>query len=248
MIGLILGTGMEAGISAGKWASVATEFGIAVVERVQVEGRDVMLVNRHGDKHSILPHMINYKANIAALRDAGVTRIIATAAVGSIRNDLAPGSLVIAGDFIDWHRGRPITIFDADSASLTHTDFSVPYCPEVSAAIESAMIETGLPVHPRVVYVSADGPRYETPAEIRMFARLGGDVVGMTGAPEAILAKEMGLCYGSIAIVSNFAAGISAEPLTHEEVTRSVAEKSEEVRRLIKATIMRLSDKCETCG
>ena len=237
-IAVIAGTGIETLGHAEEVSEIRTPYGPAYFSEGMFGGRRVVVLRRHGPGLNIPPHLINYRANIWALREAGVKRIIATAAVGSIRKDLCPtGALAVVGDFIDFTKRREFTFMDSPRASVLHLDFSVPYCPEISSAIERAASQLGIPMARRVTYVCVEGPRYETPAEIRMFGQWGGDVVGMTGAPEVILAREMGMCYASLAIITNHAAGVTDRLLSHEDVLASVRERSEDVRRILDCAV-----------
>jgi 5'-methylthioadenosine phosphorylase len=170
-----------------------------------------------------------------ALRETGVQRVLATAAVGSLRPHIGPGTLAVLEDFIDLSKRGPVTAFDRPEAGLAHTDFSQPYCPKMSQALRDSA--QGLGTLPGVTYVGVDGPRYESPAEVRMLAQLGGDVVGMTAVPETILAREMGMCYACLAIVTNYGAGISDVPLEHEDVVRLVTERGNDVHVILQSAI-----------
>ena len=205
-----------------KLVTVETRFGIAEVRQGQVDGRPVLFAARHGTGHTTAPHLINYRAIISALSELGAERIIGTAAAGSLSTDIAPGTAAVLTDFIDFTRRGPITLFDTVDSGVVHTDFSEPYCPEISEALLTASEQNGLEVTTPCTYICTDGPRYETPAEIAMFRSWGADVVGMTNAPEAILSREAGICYGAIAIITNFAAGISPTPLSHAEVVAAM--------------------------
>ena len=183
-------------------------------------------LNRHGPGHRIPPHQVNYRANIWALREIGAERIIATAAVGSLNPSLAPGSIVLPDQFLDFTKSRPGTFFDADSQTVVHTDMTHPFCRQLAARLAAAASEAGLePVSTGGTYVCTEGPRFETPAEIRAYRLLGGDVVGMTVVPEVVLARELGLCYQTLALVTNWAAGLTAEPMTQAEVLGLVKAK-----------------------
>jgi 5'-methylthioadenosine phosphorylase len=245
----ILGTGVVLGGGPGNaWDEVQTPYGPAWLCEHRIGNTDVVLLRRHGPGLNIPPHLINYKANIHALLTMGVKRIIATAATGSLSPDIAPGSLAVAGDFIDWTRNRITTIYDRPMEAVAHTDFTVPYCPEISSALLKAARNAGADVTQNVTYVCTDGPRYETPAEVRMLGMLGGDVVGMTGVPEVTLAREMGICYGTLCIVSNYAAGISAKPLSHSEVLVCVEEKGPVVRSVLEGALSYIgNEECENC-
>ena len=244
-LGFIIGTGMSFLAPGEEWTEIATPYG-ASITTTSAAGQPIAVLRRHGAALNVPPHMINYKANMLALKEMGVERVVATAAVGSMRKDLAPGSLAVIQDFIDFTKHRETTIYDGPMPSVVHTDFSTPYCPEVSAAVEQAAKELGIPLGKRVTYVCVDGPRYETPAEIRMFAQWGGDVVGMTGVPEVVLAKELGMCYSSVAVISNFAAGISERPLSHQEVVEQVSKCRGQMRSLLEGTVV-LIPETRTC-
>lgn len=246
-IGLIAGTGMEVLAPAHQWSEMVTPYGPAYTATTLLGERQVGLIRRHGPGLNVPPHLINYKANIWALREMGIQRVLATAAVGSIRPDLGPGSLAVIHDFIDFTKRRGTTIFDVPGDAVVHTDFSTPYCPEISSAIEKAAHELGIEMSPRVTYLCVDGPRYETPAEIRMYAKLGGEVVGMTGVPEVILARELGMCYGALAIITNSAAGLDGNrPLSHQDVVECMTNRRQEVIDLLGRAV-RLFPDAKTC-
>ncbi len=183
-------------------------------------------LNRHGSGHRIPPHQVNYRANLWALREVGAHRIIATAAVGSLSPSLPPGSLVLPDQFLDFTKSRPTTFFDSDSQTVVHTDMTHPFCRQLATGLAAAATAAGLePVAQEGVYVCTEGPRFETLAEIRAFRLLGGDVVGMTAVPEVVLARELGLCYQTLALVTNFAAGLAETSLSHGEVLDLVKTK-----------------------
>ncbi len=244
-LAIIGGTGLETlpAEYALERFSVQTRFGPAAVARASRAGAEpVIFLSRHGEQHGIAPHAINYRANIAALVELGVTRALATNAVGSLRLDLQPGSLVLLDDFIDFTRGRP-TSFWADTGeadSVVHTDFTEPYCPELRGILQAVASERDLALLPRGTYLCAEGPRFETPAEISLFASWGADVVGMTGLPEAVFAREAGICYAAIAIVTNFGAGLTPTPVAHEQVLVRMAESAAAVRELLIAAAARI--------
>jgi len=216
---------------------VETEYGGFELRRGEISGRTVLFTPRHGIGHTVPPHRINYKRIIAGLAKLGTERIIGTAAVGSLLIDLAPGTAAILTDFIDFSRQGPVTFFDSADDGVVHTDFSEPYCTEINAALLSAADTAQLEVATPCTYIRADGPRYETPAEIAMFRSWGADVVGMTNVPEAVLSRELGICYGAIAIITNFAAGISPKPLSHQEVVEMMASMSGKLSAMLIETI-----------
>lgn len=217
--------------------SVTTRYGSALLKKGTYKEAEVYFLARHGAEHSIPPHKVNYRANIAALVKLDVTRIIATAAVGSLNAELPPGTMVLLEQFLDFTRSRESTFFTGGEAGVVHTDFTEPYCPGLNRALLSAAEKEGLTLKSGAVYVCTEGPRFETPAEIKMYKQLGADVVGMTNVPEVVLAREAGLCYSTVAMCTNFAAGISSEILTHEEVLEVMEENTGKINRLLAAVI-----------
>jgi len=186
--------------------TVETPYGPALVYRV--EGEDLVFLARHGISHDTPPHKVNYRANIKALEMLGVKRVLATNAVGSINPEIPPLGLALLTDFLDFTSGRAHTFFDGGKSGVKHVDVSIPYCPTLNKQLLALAPKHGLDLRPNAIYVCTNGPRLESPAEIRMYAQLGGDVVGMTGVPEATLARELGLCYAAVAFSVNWAAGI----------------------------------------
>ncbi len=216
---------------------VRTPFGPVALLTGRWGERRVAFLPRHGPGHSTPPHRVNYRANIWALAEMGVRRCLASAACGSLREDLPPGSLATCDQFLDFTRGRPSTFFDGGEEGVRHVDMTEPYCPELRAALAAAAEGLGLRLAPRATYVCTEGPRFETPAEIRAFAMLGGDLVGMTGVPEVVLAREVGICYAAVAIATNFAAGLAGQPLSHDEVVAAMGQATADVRRLMLAAL-----------
>ena len=202
---------------------VTTIWGETAVTRGVLGGKTVYFLARHGAGHKIAPHRINYRANIAALAQLGVRFVLATTAVGGLRSNLVPGDLLLLDDLIDFTRDRTgKTFFDGDDGIVVHTDMTRPYSEEVRTIVMGAANRLGISLIPQGTYLCTDGPRYETAAEVRLFASWGADVVGMTGVPEATLAKEVGLYYAGISLVTNPGAGISTTPLTHTEVEEAM--------------------------
>ena len=226
--------------------TVATAYGMVDISLGSFQGVDVVFMQRHGRGHTLPPHKINYRANMWALKELGVTKVLATSAVGSLDESMEPGHLVLLDQFIDFTKTRPFTFYDGEGGQVVHTDFTEPYCGTMRGIIDQAAAELGLPLHSKGCYVCVEGPRYETPAEILAYRRLGGDVVGMTNVPEVVLAREAGLCYAVIAMVTNFAAGISPTSLTHTEVVEVMQANSDRIRRLVMTVLGRL-DPEDTC-
>ncbi len=203
---------------------------------------EVAFLPRHGKDHSVLPHQVNYRANIWGLKELGVKRIIATTAVGSLKPELAPGAMVIVDQFLDFTKQRPLTFFEQGDVQKAHIDVTEPYCPALRGFLGQAASKINLPVQIGGCYVCAEGPRYETAAEIRMFRMLGGTVVGMTGVPEVVLARELGICYANISTITNWAAGITVTPLKHAEVVQIMSLNQEKLRELITTFLLDITD------
>jgi 5'-methylthioadenosine phosphorylase len=245
-LAVIGGTGFYdmAGVSLIGRRAVATEYGEAKVYVYSSGGEEFAFLPRHGEGHAYPPHKVNYRANIKALKSIGVERIIAVCSVGSLREGIMPGDLVLVDQFLDFTKSRPSTFFD-DRA--VHTDMTDPYCSEMRAIMGEVSVD-GLRLHKKGTYVCAEGPRFETAAEIRMYAALGGDVVGMTGVPECVLARELGMCYACVAVATNYAAGISGKPLSHEEVVEEMSRVRMPLQAYVIDCIMKMPVKrCCSC-
>lgn len=185
--------------------------------------REVVFIARHGYGHTIPPHAVNYRANIWALHAQKVERVVSVASVGGIRFDMGPGVIAVPSQVMDYTYARKHTFFDGTDQPVTHADFTHPYCDKLRAALLGAANSAGLPVIDGGVYAATQGPRLESAAEINRLERDGADMVGMTGMPEASLAREIGLRYATVAVVANWAAGRgdSADEV-HLEVIRTV--------------------------
>jgi 5'-methylthioadenosine phosphorylase len=222
-------------------ARVATPWGDALARVGRLRGREVVFLARHGAGHRVPPHKINYRANIAALTQLGVRGVVATTAVGGARLDLAPGDLVLLDDFIDFTLTRTgKTFFDGAGGVVVHTDFTRPYSDELRAALLAAAERLGTTLRPTGTYLCGDGPRYESPAEVRLFAQWGADVLGMTGVPEVTLAREAGLHYAGISLVTNPGAGLSPTPLSHAEVEEAMRAAGPRLRALLTEAVAAL--------
>ncbi|MCR6544208.1 S-methyl-5'-thioadenosine phosphorylase [Dehalobacterium formicoaceticum] len=225
---------------------VENVYGKAKMAKGTYQGKEIIFLARHGATHSLPPHLINYRANIRALKEMGVERVLATAAVGSLNETMAPGSFVLVDQFLDFTKNRISTFFDGGEQGVTHTDMTNPYCPQLIKVLAQEGQNLPITVHQGGTYVTAEGPRFETPAEIRMFKMLGGDVVGMTSVPEVVLAREAGLCYATIGMVTNFAAGISPTELSHQEVLDVMSENSANLSKLLMKTVENMPEE-RTC-
>ncbi|MCS7225355.1 MAG: MTAP family purine nucleoside phosphorylase, partial [Armatimonadetes bacterium] len=204
-----------------------------LIDQFFFNGEKHYLLYRHGRDHHLLPHAINYRANVIAIKKLGVKVVLATAAVGSLRKDLAPGTFLIPDQLIDWTRQRPLTFFDGAGAPVAHLDFSQPFCPRLRERFLSRLFRLGFSPEPSACYACTEGPRYETGAEVKALAALGADIVGMTVATEAVLFREAEVCYAVVAVVANYAAGISPHPLTHHEVETMMQERAKAMADLL---------------
>lgn len=172
-----------------------------------IKQHEVMFIARHGYGHTIPPHEVNYRANLWALRDQGAKRVVSVASVGGIREDLSPGVIVLPDQILDYTYGRAMTYFDVRNHPITHIDFTFPYTQELRQQILEAAHHAGEKCLDGGVYAAVQGPRLETAAEVNRLERDGADMVGMTGMPEAALARELGVSYAAIAVVVNHSAG-----------------------------------------
>ena len=240
-IAIIGGSGLESLTKATQPVRVGTPHGIpSAIQIEEISGKRVAFLARHGSSHKIPPHKVNYRANIFALRELGVRRIFATNAVGGISRRLEPGNLVVPHDFIDFTRLRRVTFYD--EAPVTHIDMSQPYCPEIRNALIEAAESVGQKVINMSVLGCTEGPRYETPAEISMLRSMGCDIVGMTGVPEVILARELEMCYASLCYVSNKAAGLQEHQTVHE-IAEIAEKKKSAIKQVLKEAIVSLPEK-----
>lgn len=203
----------------------------------KLKEREVAFMPRHGQEHSTPPHKINFRANLWGLKELGVKRIIATTAVGSLNPEVGPGEFVLLDQFLDFTKNRPLTFYEGEDDEVVHADLSEPYCPELRDTLLETSEKMELTLHETGTYVCTEGPRYETAAEIEMFRGLGADVVGMTNVPEAVLARELEMCYSTVSIVTNYAAGITDERLTHTEVKKIMDKNIDRVQNLIVSSI-----------
>ena len=200
-------------------------------------GQEVVFLARHGHGHTIPPHMVNYRANLWALKETGVHSVIAIASVGGIRDDMAPGRLAFPNQIIDYTWSRKNTYFETDLTHVVHIDFTEPYCEELRCLLIKAARELELEAIEEGVYGATQGPRLETAAEIDRMERDGCDLVGMTGMPEASLAREAGLCYATCAVIANRAAGRGAGSISMEDIEGNLETGMERVRRLLETAI-----------
>ncbi len=239
MLGLITGSGfynLEALHDPTK-VTVDTPYGGVTLTLAKWNGGPkVLFLPRHGTDHSVPPHLINYRANMWALHHAGASAIVATAVSGAIADNMQPGDFVVVDDFIDFTTGRPATYFHA-VGDLTHTEMGDPYHAEMRATIVAAAESVRVPVIVGGTYCATNGPRFETKAEIAMMRKLGGDLVGMTGCPEVVLANELRLAYASIGVISNKAAGLGDREFTIDEIMQVLGDAKWPLEMLLGAII-----------
>jgi len=212
---------------------VKTEYGVVKAYLCASGGAKFFVIPRHGKDHSVPPHRINFKANVQAMVKLGVENVIATSAVGSISKKVGVGELGLVDQFIDSSK-RHLTYFENRPV---HVDMTYPYDKALQEGLKRAARALKIKIVSDLVYVCVDGPRYETAAEVRMFGLLGGDVVGMTGAPEAILSREAGLKYASVVVATNWGAGIQ-ERVSHDEVVSVMAQVRPQVKSLVERAIV----------
>jgi 5'-methylthioadenosine phosphorylase len=237
VIGIFGGSGFYELLSGAREERVSTPFGepSAAIRVGQIEGRDVAFMPRHGDRHEFPPHRVNFRANVWAMRELGVRRIIGPCACGSLKPELAPGTFVVCDQFVDRTRGRADTFYDGPRT--THVSAADPYCPDLRSVLVAAAGELDIPVANGGTVVVIQGPRFSTRAESRWFAGMDASVVNMTQYPEAWLARELQLCYATIALVTDYDVGLEGmpdiEPVSAEAAFRVFAENLARLRDLL---------------
>jgi 5'-methylthioinosine phosphorylase len=243
MLAVIGGSGLSqlASLEVTQRKAVRTPYGepSGALTFGRIRGRELVFLARHGYGHTVAPHEVNYRANMWAIRQVGVEAVVSVASVGGIRRDIAPGALIVPDQIIDYTWGRRATYFEGAGTSVTHIDFTEPYTPALRARIMSAARDCGEPIVDGGTYAATQGPRLESAAEINRLERDGADIVGMTGMPEAALARELELPYAAIAVSANYAAGrgdsVHAVPM--ERIEAILAEAMGRVRRIIEQLV-----------
>ncbi len=210
-----------------------TAYGTVQTYRFSLGDEEILFLPRHGSGHTTPPHAIKYRAQMAALKKEGVTHIYALATSGSMNPSISEGSIVVIEDFLDCTTSRIKTFFDGSDHKVAHVDMSDPYCSHLRSLFVQNARKLGVDIYTGGVYVCTEGPRFEGKAEIAMLQKLGGTLVGMTGIPEVFLAKELGLCYAAIGLISNMASGIRNENLAHIDHGRRISEAKEAVMKVI---------------
>ncbi len=237
--GLIGGSGLgrTLPIHNAQPVQVTTRFGEVRCFVGTLTGKEVVFLPRHGEGHALPPHRINYRANVLAMKQLGVLAVLATAAVGTLRAEVPPGTLLVPDQLLDWTRQRPLTLFEGEDAPVVHVDVSQPFCPTLRQRLREEAAALGIPLVDAGCYVCGEGPRYETAFEVRLFAQWGGTVAGMTAGTEALLFREAEICYAVLAIVTNWGAGLSPQPLTHAEVEAMMGQKLPDALQLFERVI-----------
>jgi len=243
MLAIIGGTGLTqlSNLAVSRRQVVRTPYGepSGALTFGQIGAREVVFLARHGYGHTIPPHMVNYRANIWALHSQGVEQIVSVASVGGIRAELGPGVIAVPDQIIDYTWGRRSTFHEGEERSVLHIDFTRPYCDRLRNRLMSAAAAAGEAVMDGGVYATTQGPRLETAAEIDRLERDGADMVGMTGMPEAALARELDLCYAAIAVVANHAAGRghSRDGVRMDDINATLQSALTRVRSIIESLV-----------
>jgi 5'-methylthioinosine phosphorylase len=239
MLAIIGGSGLTklANLEVGRRKLARTPYGdpSGAITYGRIGSREVLFLARHGYGHTIAPHEVNYRANLWGLKQAGADLVVSVASVGGIRNDIWPGTILLPHQVIDYTWGRASTFFEGPGAPVNHIDFTEPYSRELRARLLKAAAAAGERVMDGGVYAATQGPRLETAAEINRLERDGADIVGMTGMPEASLAREISLEYAAIAVVANYAAGRgdSERAVPLDRIEAVLDEAMGRVRRII---------------
>ncbi len=240
-VAIIGGTGLTSlkGLEIVKREAVTTPYGepSGPLSYGELCGKEVVFLPRHGDSHTIPPHKINYRANLWALKEAGVDRIFAMAAVGGIAADFPPEKLAVPDQLIDYTWSRKNTFFEEGLEEVVHVDFTYPYDESLRQALIKACRDAQVEVCENGVYGATQGPRLETAAEIDRMERDGCTMVGMTGMPEAVLARELGIAYATCAVCVNWGAGRSEGEITMKEIEVSLKVGAERIRAMLERLI-----------
>lgn len=250
-VGIIGGSGMDDPrlMKNIKEKKVKTPYGApsSPLTRGTIHGVDTVILARHGKGHSIYPTGVNFRANIFALKEAGCTHIFATTAVGSLREKIRPGDFVFVDQFIDFTKHRPLTFHDEQ---VIHTPMAEPFCASLRTLLAKSAKALKLRHHAKGTVVTIEGPRFSTKAESHMFRAWGADVINMSTVPEVILAREVGICYQSIAMSTDYDCWKEGEePVTWEMVLATMSKNAENVKRLLVHAVERIGDgACEHCA
>ena len=250
-VAIIGGSGLYSLLDDARSVEIATPYGApsGAITLATVGGRSVAFLPRHGPHHEFPPHMVNYRANAWALHSLGVRQILAPCAVGSLQAHAAPGTLVVPDQLIDWTSGRSQTFHDTFGAMPIHATFADPYCPRLRAAALASAKDADWSAIDGGAMVVIDGPRFSTRAESRFFAAQGWLLVNMTGHPEAVLCRELGMCYAPLALVTDLDAGVTeGEGVSVEVVMTEFARNTDRLRAVLLAAVTALpTNACDAC-
>ena len=250
-IGIIGGSGLYSLLSEAQEVKVSTKYGNPsdTISVGELAGKTVAFLPRHGKTHKIPPHKVPYRANIDALHQLGVKRIIATNAVGSLKADYKPGELALYDQFVNLTHGRVDTFYDGDV--VAHVSTAEPYCPQLRSLALKASKAAAMPMHESGTIVVINGPRFSTKAESRIFSSQGSHMIGMTQYPEITLAKELQICYLGVGLVTDYDAGLEGrediKAVSFEDVSKTFAANVDKAKRLITDTVSMMPDEftCE---
>jgi 5'-methylthioadenosine phosphorylase len=233
-VGVFGGSGFYSFLEDAETVAVETPYGEPSAPPVVggIGSYRVAFIPRHGAKHELPPHRINYRANLWAMRELGVQRILGPCAAGSLRKDVELGDFVVCDQLVDRTRSRPHTFYDGPVT--THISFADPYCPTVRGILVGKGRELGISTHETGTMVVVEGPRFSTRAESKWFASEGWDTINMTGYPEGLLARELEMCYANVSLITDYDVGVQdVAPVTHEDVIRVFDRNIENLRRLL---------------
>lgn len=233
-IGIFGGSGVYSLLDSVEEVEIDTPYGSpsAPLSLGEIAGRRVAFLPRHGRKHQFPPHKINYRANIWALKQVGVTRIVAPVAAGSLQPNVRRGDFVVCDQLVDRTSGRASTFYDGPAT--THVGFADPFCPELRGVAIKAARDAGITVHETGTIVVIEGPRFSTRAESRWYANAGWEVINMTQYPESVLAREQQICYVNISLITDYDVGVEGVPAVNvEDVIKVFADNNDKLRRLL---------------
>ena len=244
-VGIIGGSGLDDQLNLThiEQHKVHTPYGAPSQQLVtgQLAGQEVVVLARHGLQHSIMPSLVNYRANIWALKELGVTHIVATTACGSLREEIQPGHLIFADQFIDRTTRRIQTFYEG--TTVCHISMAEPFCPRLRKIFATAAMTLKIPHHAQGTVVTIEGPRFSTVAESRMFRAWGGDIINMSTVPEVVLARELGICYAILAMCTDYDSWHeSKEAVTFEMILKTMATNAAYVNRMLPRIIEQITD------
>lgn len=251
-IGVFGGSGFYSFLDDVKEIEIETPYGkpSSPISIAEIDGKKVAFLPRHGKDHQFPPHMVPYRANLYAMKQLGVRKIIGPTASGSLQPEIKPGDFVVTDQFIDRTSGRKDTFFDGPETK--HPSPALPYCPELRSIAVNAGQALGITIHEHGTVVVIQGPRFSTIAESRWFSKMGWEVINMTQYPECYLARELGICYANISLITDYDAGLEGRndiaPVTHEAVLKVFQENNEKLKGMLFGMIQRIDLKDSKCN